>query len=76
MKNNMHRDAGEWRHVEGIPPLSFQKRGNGSGEAFSVFIIGVAGKFLGCEGFFPNFPNLAQKVFLCNFCLKIFFTRS
>jgi len=37
------------------------------------FIYGVgAGKYLGYEGFCPDFPKLARKFFLCNFCLKVF----
>jgi len=33
-----------------------------------LFIIGVGtGKFWGCEGFCPNFPKLARKVFCATF---------
>jgi len=58
----MHRDAGKWRHGEGIVPSALSKEWQR--ERKCLFIIGVgAGKFLGCEGFFPNFPKLARKVF-------------
>ena len=30
----MHRDAGEWRHDEGIAPLPFEKAGYGGRGAF------------------------------------------
>jgi len=59
----MHRDAGEWRHGEGISPTALSNEGQRG--RWCLFIIGVgAGKFLGCEGFFPNFPKIARKVFV------------
>jgi len=59
----MHRDAREWRRGEGISLSALSKEGQRGRRC--LFIIGVGtGKFLGCEGFFPNFPKLAQKVFV------------
>jgi len=65
----MHRDAGEWRHGEGISSPALSKEGQG--ERRCLFIIGVgAGKFWWCEGFCPNLPKLARKVFCATFAYK------
>jgi len=64
----MHRGDGEWRHV-GISPSALSKKGQRGQRC--LFITGVgAGKFLGCEGFCPNFPKLARKVFWATFAYK------
>jgi len=73
--NNMHRDAGRWRHGGAFIPLSFQKRSNGGWGAF--FIIGLgAGTFLGLRRIFarisPNFPE----VFCATFSYKLSSQRS
>jgi len=59
----VHRDVGRRRHDGGIYPLFFQKGSNRGGGAFhhrfrSRQIFGVA------KDFFPNFPNLPEKVFV------------
>jgi len=51
-----------------IVPLPFQKRENGAEVPFHHSV--GAGKFLGCEGFFPNFHKLAPKVFCATFAYK------
>ena len=65
----MHRDAGRLRHGGGIHPsvLSKWKQRGRSG----LIIIGLgAGKVLGCEGFFPEFPQTPRKVFCATFVYK------
>jgi len=65
----MHRDAGEWSHGEGIFPSALSEEGKRGRKC--LFIIGVgAGKFSGCEGFCPNFPTIARKVFCATFAYK------
>jgi len=67
----MLMDVGEWRNWGAFIPLSFQKRGNEGGGAFSSIGIG-AGKFSVVRGIVARiFPNFPEK-FLCKFCLQIF----
>jgi len=66
----MQRDDREWRHGEGIFSSAFSKEWQR--ERRCLFITGVGvGKFLGCEGFFPNLPKLARKVFCATFAYKV-----
>jgi len=62
----IHRDAGGWRHGEDISHSVLSKEGQRRRRSY--FIMGVgAGKFLGCEGFCPNFTKLTRKVFCATF---------
>jgi len=55
----MHVDAEKWEHLSLCP----FKRGQRGWKC--LFIVGVgAGKFLGCEGFLPEFPQIPRNVFV------------
>jgi len=56
-----------------FPLCPFKRRAKGWR---CLFIIGVgAGKFSGCEGFCPNFPKLARKIFCATFAYNFSLTK-
>ena len=69
--NNMHRDAGRWKHGEGIhtPVLSKEEQGG----RWCLFHHRFRSRhiFRVAKDFFPNFPKLPRKLFCATFSYKL-----